>query len=156
MDHQPSFLSLSPSIRQRIYLEAGLLLNEKINLNGWVELPYPPKNRHTLTYNLLLTCRIIYAEVSVLVYSMNGFFIQYRDTGSLKALSYLTDRALASLTRLTILLNVSCCDDGCSGGRHIKLTGRRPCDPCQSHDRPLGSTKQDSAVLLDWEMSLAI
>jgi hypothetical protein len=100
----------------------------------------------TVNYNLLFTCRAIYAEVSSILYSTHKFFIRYCDAQSLKALRNLTPYALSSLTHLTIHLNVASC-----GLRRccIYYPGR----PCRcKHDKPLAtSSGQIEEILSKWQ-----
>jgi len=58
---------------------------------------------------LLLTCRVVYAEVAALLYSSNRFVIFYARQRSLAPLRALSPTALASLATLKIVLNESAC-----------------------------------------------
>ena len=107
------FLCLPPAIRLRIYSEAGLLdgcyldLNRQRNTNS-------RRNPHfayglDCSYNLLLTCRIIYSEVSSFLYSTNKFTIRFEDSKGLQALRSLTPASLWALNHLTVHLNLTAC-----------------------------------------------
>lgn len=155
---RPPFLSLPQSIRQRIYIEAGLRINHAVDLNKRLEKP--PRGRfesyYGCTHALLLTCRLVYAEASMLVYSGKKKFLLHRNTKSLKALTNLMETSLASLTHLTVHLNVSSCEsDGkgnsdCCVTHGYTMTYTCTKEYCRKHDQPLGKTSRDRAILLEW------
>lgn len=110
--HTLSFLALPPAIRQRIYGEAGLAIDADIDLNRRLHDAsfWPFLDDLQLSYHLLLVCRIIYTEVSSIIYSTKRFFIRYRDSGNLQPLRNLRAPALSLLTHLEVHLNVTLCE----------------------------------------------
>lgn len=113
----PGILRLSPKIRHRIYLHADLGSRQFYGETapGVYDLADKSgesmKNRHGIVdgfqsfHGLLLSCRTIYAEAAVLLYSANWFTIRYHTRWSLEPLQALTPRVLASLTNLKIVLS---------------------------------------------------
>ncbi|KAI0125433.1 hypothetical protein BJ170DRAFT_637582 [Xylariales sp. AK1849] len=144
--HSLSFLVLSSAIRQRIYCEAGLVTDAYINLNG---RPHAATSDNLqLSYNLLLVCRVIYTEVSSIIYSSNRFFIRYRDSGNFEPLRNLRAPSLLLLAHLEVYLNVSSCevDQPCCKAypEHSRC--------CRKHDKPLTtSSRRHRAILLEWQ-----
>ncbi|KAK0670251.1 hypothetical protein QBC41DRAFT_318422 [Cercophora samala] len=120
----PPILRLSPDIRRRVYLYVGLA-------------PWDPAERHIFNlhgdnevvdesddssnplqfYGLLLSCRVIYQEAAVLLYSANSFIIYLED--DFDRLLALTTTATSSLTHLKIIVNQNSC--------HHKYTSRINC-----------------------------
>jgi len=148
--HLRSFLCLPPVIRHRIYCEAGLVNHGNIDLNRWDSSldSWPKTADFKFSRNLLLTCRTIYAEASVTLYSTNSFFIRYRDPGNLRALSNLTPKSLSCLTCLRVHLNVASCDarNACSDGYPIQRSNH------YRHDKPLGTfSHQEQTTLCKWQ-----
>ena len=152
--HLRSFLCLPQSVRHRIYREAGLLNDTDIDLNRRPGADFWPSiGEFEISYNLLLTCRAIYTEVLSSLYSTNRFFIRYRDSWSLQALTNLTAASLSSLTHLTVHLNVASCEIGrsCCDLHHPEKPHN-----CHQHDRPLRiSSLSHRAILHKWK-SLAM
>lgn len=109
-------LGLSPVVRRRIYCFVGLAswdANEpyKFDLHGqespaMLEWPKP-----SAFHGLLLSCRVIYAEATALLYSANQFVLRYAHAAPepLAPLHALTATSLASLTTLTVVLNQASC-----------------------------------------------
>jgi hypothetical protein len=171
--HPRSFLCLPQSLRRRIYYEAGLYQERVISFSRPPKPPPPPPRQQTIciggqmiqicpmtatwkfpnsttsvtiTYNLLFTCRTIYAEASSILYSASKFFIQYSDSQSLRALRNLTPHALSCLTHLTVHLNVASCGRWRCCIFHPGLQCR-----CQ-HDQPLAaSSSQHQGILSEWQ-----
>ncbi|KAK4244330.1 hypothetical protein C7999DRAFT_43981 [Corynascus novoguineensis] len=113
----PALLRLPPHIRRRIYLFLGMA--------PFIQFPYtyyldghkesrlyvshrdpPPASNFA---GFLLSCRALYDEVAVLLYSANRFVIHYPHHRSLEPLRALTPTSLAALTSLKIVLNESSC-----------------------------------------------
>lgn len=144
----PPFLRIPPSLRQRIYLAAGILGRTRssrfIDLNSrgapdsnWDRADF------IVTYRLLLTCRTIYEEVGAEVYASHRFFIRYHVHGNLGALSRLHPPFLRALTVLTIHLNVASCGLGMLCDHHA--------DPCfepdpEELDKPLSISEPAAKV----------
>lgn len=147
--HHRSLLCLSPAVRHRIYCAAGLITDSDIDLDRRANADsWPPSADFELSYNLLLSCRTVYAEASSILYSTNRFFIRYRYSRSLRALRNLTAGSLSYLTHLTVHLNVTSCEIG------------EPCcmvypgesRSCREHDKPLRtSSRQHRAILSEWQ-----
>lgn len=93
----------------------------------------------------------------MLVYSGKKKFLLHRNTKSLKALTNLMETSLASLTHLTVHLNVSSCEsDGkgnsdCCVTHGYTMTYTCTKEYCRKHDQPLGMTSRDRAILLEWQ-----
>lgn len=79
---------------------------------------------------LLCSCRVIYNEVSTLLYSSNDFFIRYWDWRSLEPLRNLTPSSLLKIKRLKIILNEASCPIGYGGGLNSQMT-RRDHEACR-------------------------
>ena len=125
MQELPPLLRLPPHLRRRIYDFVGLASSgsdglhvsstrpDKFDLHGRpVDPPAPPPSTF---HGLLLSCRTIYAEAAVVVYSGNLFVLRYNPAHPepLRPLHALTPTALASLTSLTIILNQASCHQHC-------------------------------------------
>ena len=145
--HFRSYLHLPQAIRHRIYIEAGLVHNEDIDLHNRSDASesWLSYDNFILSYNLLLTCRAIYTEVSSIIYSTNRFFIQYNRSLGLRPLLNLRPQSISLLTHLTVHLNVTSCPVG------------QPC--CKTHPgkqktrhtTPLViSSHRHRAILSDW------
>ncbi|KAK3903267.1 hypothetical protein C8A05DRAFT_43477 [Staphylotrichum tortipilum] len=113
-DTCPGLLRLPPHLRHRIYRFTGVarfddyrytyhLDGRKESRGFWSDEP------GLLFSGLLLTCRVVYAEVAALLYSANRFVIVYARQRSLVPLRALSPTALASLATLKIVLNESAC-----------------------------------------------
>ncbi|KAI1284425.1 hypothetical protein F5Y07DRAFT_3146 [Xylaria sp. FL0933] len=102
------FLELSPGIRELIYLYVGVITNATVPLDsGSTEYRRPrtqdlrgPDLDWAPTSVLLRTCRLVYAEVSSLIYSANRFV-----THDLHPLRKLSPSSLSSLTSLKIQIH---------------------------------------------------
>lgn len=107
-----SFLSLPAIFRKQIYLGAGLLSNDEVDLNGGRKFDYYwyPERPFQVSHDLLLTYRTFYADILPILYSTHAFYIQYRDKGNLERLRALSPPAIALLTQLTVFLKDSCRD----------------------------------------------
>ena len=121
-DHQiqPPFLRLPSLIRHQIYAEANILGSKSrfkfINLN---HRGAPDRNHDRpsflVTWNLLLTCRTLYGEVSSRIYADNYFFIRYNERRNLESLRSLLPTSMRAIRHLSIHLNVASCgiSNGC-------------------------------------------
>ncbi|KAK4142495.1 uncharacterized protein C8A04DRAFT_38278 [Dichotomopilus funicola] len=90
---QPPFLRLPPPIREEVY-----------------RLPYYCLDQWPASFRgLLLTCRLVYAEVATLLYSANLFVLHFADARSFTPLYALSPLALSSLTALRVVLNQASC-----------------------------------------------
>lgn len=158
---QSHFLALPTNVRRQIYLRAGLVPSQYIDLNYWApskctdelnitvdpdgaeEVLQGEENRelerlerHTSTalslpLNLLLVCRTTYDDVISPIYSSNSFTVSRHGLGGLGNLEKLSILALKSLQILTINLN--------------------DCSFQQCHVQPLGSvSRADKNVLKQW------
>ncbi|TVY49540.1 hypothetical protein LOCC1_G000341 [Lachnellula occidentalis] len=103
------FLSLPAALRKEIYLTAGLLSNEEIDLNGSRGYLYDgsAERPFQVSHDLILTCRTFYTDILPILYSTNAFYIRYRDKGNLERLRILSPHIIAHLTQLRIHLNES-------------------------------------------------
>ncbi|KAK4243254.1 hypothetical protein C7999DRAFT_44896 [Corynascus novoguineensis] len=121
LDRSPTrpfdLLRLPPHLRRRIYLYLGVARFDKYPntyfLDGhkesrWCVSSRDPPSASNFT-GLLLSCRVLYAEVAALLYSANRFVMHYPHHRSLKPLRALTPTSLAALTSLKIVLNESSC-----------------------------------------------
>ncbi|KAK4140148.1 uncharacterized protein C8A04DRAFT_40159 [Dichotomopilus funicola] len=168
-DVKPLLLHLPYSIRHRMYLYVGVVPWDH-QLPSMIDLR-PPRRRYDRVsfHGLLLSCRVLYGEVSRLLYSSHAAIIHYRsvsgkDAGaspSLQPLRNLTDSSLASIRQLKIVLNQNgchetrpadprnvcwrCCDY--PGTTHFHF-GADYCKP-HLHDEPLRSSQHLSGPLLD-------
>ena len=141
-------LSLPPAVRQLIF--EHLIPVEEVSF-PIKSLARPHdfsiKECDRTCWSLLLTCRLLYNEVAPIVYSTNHFIDQYRKS-HLQRLQRLMPTALHSLKKLTILLNVSTCEEpgwSCCKKRfgHIKSV-------CAQHDELLGLTPQHQVAISEW------
>ena len=110
----PPLLRLPPSIRHRIYRFVGLAPWDAraaplFDLHGRKTSEWAPKP--TIFHGLLLSCRVIYAEAAALLYSANRFILHYDHAHPepLRPLHALAASSVASLTRLSIVLNQASC-----------------------------------------------
>ncbi len=147
--HLRSFLCLPPAIRHRIYREAGLVHDTEIDLTRRPDTDSGPfTGELNFSHGLLLTCRTIYAESSVVIYSTNRFFIRYRDSRSLQALRNLTPHSLSALVYLVVHLNVTSCEIGepcCKAHPRYRRN-------CTHHDKSLvASSRSAQAILREWQ-----
>lgn len=95
---------------------------------------------------LLCSCRIIYNEMSTLLYSSNDFFIRYWDQQSLEPLRNLTSHSLSKIRRLKIVLNEASCPTGYGGGPKWR-TARQDHEACPIDTRYGGGRVAWSMVL---------
>ena len=147
--HLRSFLCLPPAVPLEIYDQAGLVKDFDIDLNQRPgTLTWADDGYFDFTFNILLTCRTIYAEVSATVYSTNRFFIRYRDSHSLQMLQNLTPISLSALAYLTVHLNVTSCELGESCCNNQSGEARRR----HRHDKRLqSSSRRSQATLREWQ-----
>ena len=147
--HRRNFFCIPPAIRYQIYVEAGLVDDSDLAFNGYDNDAVCLRAEELKNCrNLLLTCRTVYAEVSLYLYSSNRFLIHYKGSKGLQILRNLRPSSLASLTDLTLHLNVTSCPPGgvCfkahSGGGQI----------CRGQNTPLrASSHECRALLSDWQ-----
>ncbi|ROV98065.1 hypothetical protein VMCG_07038 [Cytospora schulzeri] len=113
---EPGILRLQPSLRTLIYEFIGVrgstaseLADEGggriFNLNGPRRLEQPQIGFH----GLLVSCRVLYREVSRLLYATNRFTIRFSDRQSLEPLRNLRPPTCASLTHLKVILAETSC-----------------------------------------------
>lgn len=138
-----NMLRLTPDTRERIYRLAGAgdrrLVNENVPILyslGRLKTPAfrgstPLKDPQPF-HGLLLSCRILYAEVAALLYSENWFVVRFNAHQSLESLLALTPHAVASLTCLTAVLNQTSCNEPTD-----RYQGLRP-SACKSVSRARG------------------
>lgn len=82
MDTNASFLGLPPAVRERIYC---MIVPQSDFINDLNPQPDGSSIKvYRRIYNLMLTCRTMYFEVSPLLYSRNHMFIRYRIMGTWK------------------------------------------------------------------------
>ncbi|KAL2144908.1 hypothetical protein VTI28DRAFT_8369 [Corynascus sepedonium] len=160
-------LRLPPSIRRRIYLYLGVArwdgLPMLFDLDGPVN-----RSMQVAFRGLLLSCRLIYGEVSGLLFSSNRFVIHYRHMRgygndvepSLQSLRNLTASSLASLASLKIVLNQTSCHhrsekeasgECCDDIRYNLLHDPAYCREHHTahHDKPLQSSCSMAEPMLD-------
>lgn len=75
------FLDLPLAVRHQIYQEIVPRSEYLQDLNPWSS--YARIIPYRRACNLLLTCRTIYSEALLILYSENRFFIRYRDHSSI-------------------------------------------------------------------------
>lgn len=113
---EPEILRLQPSLRALIYEYIGVrgptayeLADEGgtriFNLNG----PRRPDQRQIGFYGLLVSCRVLYRELTRLLYATNRFSIRFSERQSLEPLRNLRPPTCASLTYLKVILAESSC-----------------------------------------------
>ena len=119
-----SLLDLPLRLRLRLYASLCVLGHPShplfINL-GNAGAPDHNHYRHRFinTYRLLLTCKTVYNELSLLVNGFNHFSIRLDDHGSFGALRHLRPRALRAIRNLTIHVHVSSCGLGDKCGSYL-------------------------------------
>lgn len=161
----PLILRLPPHVRHRIYLHAGLVLTTRTGYSDAFDLSPSYNNSRYHGFNgLLRSSRIIYTEVSTLLYSSNDFFIRYWDQRSLEALRNLTPHSLSKLTRLKIILNEASCPSSDWGGvvpwqtkgDHTDMLTECDSDGrLKSRDIPLNSRQPLAEAIIDaWNASI--
>ncbi|KUI64352.1 hypothetical protein VM1G_11165 [Cytospora mali] len=113
---EPGILRLRPSLRALIYEFIGVrgptaseLADEGggriFNLNGPRRLEQPQIG----FYGLLVSCRVLYRELSRLLYATNHFTIRFSDRRSLEPLRNLRSPTCASLAHLKVILAETSC-----------------------------------------------
>src|SRR5689334_2313892 len=109
MEKLPPLLRLPTPVRYRIYDFVGLVspgeFPHKYDLHGHTVSRLAPKP--STFHGLLLSCRLVYAEAAALLYSASQFILRYNpvDPDPFKPLHALTDKSVACLTSLNIILN---------------------------------------------------
>nr|POE94536.1 hypothetical protein CFP56_16776 [Quercus suber] len=88
----------------------------------WYEDRFDPVNHYRVIPSLLMTCRTIYEEVIVSVYSSGSFYMFYQKHGTLDRLRRLSPSAVRALSELTICL----ASTSCSSGNQCVSTDRYP------------------------------
>lgn len=148
----PGFLDLPAGLRQRIYVEAGLEvscgvhlpLNRKdgsCHVEGGAGRPRSPDL--SLSCALMLTCRAIHAETSLLFYSTNRFVIRFLRPGDLRQLYIFRPELLRALTCLILQLNIS---------RAVSRHDRHaPINCPMSSDGLLDTSPSAEPLLSEWE-----
>lgn len=122
---------------------------------------------HCHFHGLLLSCRAVYTEASVLLYRTNRFIIRYCDIGSLEPLRNLTPLALSNLTHLKVILNEASCHSEVSWNRdavrkidndhHLTSLGVDGIEPnprlgLPGHGKVISASEEAVKQLLaDWE-----
>ena len=147
--HFRTFLCLSPAIRYRIYVEAGLFDDSDLRLDGYSDNHiWHPADDLENCRNLLLTCRTVYTEVSRCLYSSNRFLIRYQELNGLQVLRNLRPNSLASLAHLIVDLNATSCPPGTLHDDTHPWWGQNRSD----RDRPLrASSYRGRALLSEWQ-----
>lgn len=135
----PPILRLPPHVRHRIYLHTNVVPIAQIINRYYIHRNYDAfhlrphiSNLHSHDTNsryrgfsgLLCSCRIIYYEMSTLLYSSNEFIIRYWDQRSLEPLRNLTSHSLSKIRRLKILLNEASCPTGNGGEDEWRMASR--------------------------------
>ncbi|KAI1400487.1 hypothetical protein F4819DRAFT_366913 [Hypoxylon fuscum] len=104
------FLDIPAAIRERIYLDAGLMSGANIRLKPRKRLPpftWDSDKRFILTYNLLLTCKTIYSQVKSILYARNSIVVCAENVeGGLEILRGLSQEQCRSLRHLFVHLYV--------------------------------------------------
>ncbi|KAK4655164.1 hypothetical protein QC762_404170 [Podospora pseudocomata] len=115
----PPILRLSPDTRRRVYLYLGLAPWKPaeryiFNLHrGNVLMDESDDSTNPVQFHgLLLSCRVIYQETAVLLYSANSFVAYLED--DCDRLLALTTTAISALTHLKIVVNQNSCHQQCT------------------------------------------
>lgn len=146
-DSSSLLLRLPPAIRRQIYLEAGVITGQRIDLT----VVYFSRR---FFYNFLFVCRNIYAEISHVIYSENSFVVQSGDPRkNLQALRNLTTSSVSALTSLTVHLNGVPCCLYCCCGRYIDVSGI-PCSNRGHKESLAKSIPIDQGVLEEWRRTV--
>jgi hypothetical protein len=147
--HNRTFLCLPFAIRLQIYELASLdiFTQGTIDLNRKSEPPSPPPVPYQFDntlFSLLSTCRAVYTELSLILYSTNEIFIRYQDSRNLQSLKNLSGTALSAICRLTVQLNITTSESG------ARCCPTHWVDP-RKHSKPFkNSCRQHQKVLSEW------
>lgn len=134
------FLDLPHGLRRIIYVHAGLHINSRIKSRNHRS---GEDGSISTSRALMLTCRVVHAESSLLFYSTNSFIIRFHRSGDLEGLRVLRPSLLHALTSLTVQLNVA---DGHLDPRHA------PANCPESDDDLLQASSPFAQCLLsEWE-----
>lgn len=161
---QAGILRLTPLLRHRIYEHLGVrgyphferrnVRGRLLSLHGSQRTQYPTLGFH----GLLGSCRIMYDEVSRLLYSTNRFSIQYNDRQSFEPLRNLRPSTCASLTFLRVILAETSCFSGEGHWGSGVTCCKRSLGPngiCgqqrHRHDKPLNSLEW----ALEWDSTIS-
>lgn len=172
--NQSPLLRLPSFLRQRIYLDVGLVPMHWVP--GFPGHPYVfqlhglNKREYCLFHGMMISCRTIYNEASVLLYRSNKFVIRYWDHRSLEVLRNFTPLALANLTNLKVILNEASCHTrnstpGFPGleayQNHAAIaagvygTDGNPRLGLPGHDEVIsGSDREAEALFTEWELTI--
>lgn len=175
-DHiQPPFLRLPPSVRQRIYSCVGLVPTSSYDLPYVLQLNGSNRREYCCFHGLLVSCRTVYDEASVLLYRANRFVIRFDwKHFSLEPLRKLTESALSNLTNLKVVLNEASCHahDSLHSWDSEGFAGREVNDDHEvtakgvdginsdarlgllGHDEALSGGEWDEALFAEWESTI--
>ncbi|ROV96085.1 hypothetical protein VPNG_09166 [Cytospora leucostoma] len=114
---EPGILRLKPSLRALIYCYLsvrGLTTSELVANEGGGRIfnlnrPRRPEQPRIGFYGLLSSCRVLYRELSRLLYATNRFTIRFSDRRSLEPLRNLRPPTCALLTSLKVILAETSC-----------------------------------------------
>lgn len=122
-DNQASPLLLLPArVRRRIYLHLNTVpRNEDPNFPYVFNLQGKNEREMVGFHGLLLSCRAVYKEMSIILYSENRFFVRYYENRCLLPLHKLTPSSIAHITHLKIVLNNASCH--CFAGERHAMGG---------------------------------
>ncbi|OTA90548.1 hypothetical protein M434DRAFT_13866 [Hypoxylon sp. CO27-5] len=119
-----TFLDIPANIRERIYLYAGLISGANIQLRkGRPLFTWIPNQWFSLTYNLLQTCKAIYAQIKSILYARNSIVIchEYVEAG-LQILRSLSPEQCRRLRHVYVHLHVNGTLDDLVGTHEIPYT----------------------------------
>jgi hypothetical protein len=139
-------LGLPYSLRCRIYVDSGLVINRDLSLTLLPKEPGGVDDQHDLSTSLtlMLICRTVHTETSLLFYSTNRFVLRYRRPDDLRILQNLSPKVLSVLTCLTLQLNVALLP--------LYWDGHKPLNCPDSNDSLL-QLHSSRALLAEWESS---
>lgn len=149
---------LPSQVRSRILKLAGVPTNTEIHLNRSSDMlkafnvrPKPPSL--SSTHALLLTCRLLYYEVSTLLFANNLFFLKPAKPSDFRLLLQLRPRTLKLVRRLTIHLN------SMSGLPHEQceksFDGLITSPVGKYARRPLSLRPEDESLLEEWQTAIS-
>ncbi|KAI6085666.1 hypothetical protein F4821DRAFT_240264 [Hypoxylon rubiginosum] len=103
-----TFLDIPAGVRERIFLDAGLISGANIQLRSRRPLfTSLSTNQFEITYNLLLTCKAIYDQVKSILFAGNGIIVWHQNIeAGLKILQSLSHEQCRSLRDLYVQLYV--------------------------------------------------
>ncbi|KAI1781438.1 hypothetical protein F4818DRAFT_37923 [Hypoxylon cercidicola] len=125
-----TFLDIPADVRERIYLAAGLTEGTNIHLRKRrPSFTSNPENPFRLTYNLLQTCKTIYAQVKSILYARNSIVVCHENVeGGLEILRGLSQEQCRSLRHLFVHLHVD-------GSLHDEYGAYELSSPALSHEK---------------------